>query len=85
MECASFRAVPFWERFVFMEVSPLNLWEVTLYREEHSFMKQVSFKKGACFSKVQYCEKVMQGIIAEYRALFSRLIADKSAKYPAKR
>ena len=36
-------------------------------------------------SVLQYRPKVMQAIIAEYRALFSRFIADKSAKYPAKR
>ena len=30
---------------------------------------------------VQYCAKVMQTIIDEYRALFSRFIADISAKH----
>ena len=31
--------------------------------------------------KIQYCAKVMQTIIDEYRALFSRFIADISAKH----
>ena len=34
-----------------------------------------------CANKLQYCAKVMQMIIDEYRALFSQFIADISAKH----
>jgi len=33
------------------------------------------------FEDVQYCAKVMQTIIDEYRALFSRFLADISTKH----
>ena len=48
------------------------------------FASFVAVAMRAITFPLEYCPKVMQAIIAEYRALFSRFTADKSGKYPMK-
>ena len=49
-------------------------WKILVFLHQNT-------KVGMHSRVIQYCAKVMQTIIDEYRAFFSRFIADISAKH----